>query len=113
MSRQVTEALRVLMVEDSGSDAALIVRSLERAGYRVTAERVEDAAAMSEALSNRPWDLVLSDYRLPAFDAPGALDLLRKTGRDIPFIVVSGAIGEDIAVSLMKAGAHDYVLKSN
>jgi signal transduction histidine kinase len=65
------------------------------------------------SLANQAWDAIIADYHLPGFDAPGALAVLRETGLDIPFVVVSGAIGEDVAVSMMKAGAHDYVLKNN
>ena len=105
--------LRVLIVEDSESDAGLIVRHLERAGYRLIHERVETAVEMSEALENRDWDIVVADYSMPQFDALSALKLLHAHGRDIPFIVVSGSIGEDTAVAMMKAGAHDYVMKEN
>jgi len=105
------EYLRVLQIEDSESDAALILRSLEKAGYGVESERVEGAGEMREALERQNWDVVIADYRLPRFDAAAALVLLHQTGHDIPFIVVSGAIGEELAVSLMKAGAHDYLMK--
>jgi PAS domain S-box-containing protein len=107
------EALRLLQVEDSETDAALIVRVLEKAGYTVKAERVEDAAGMSAALSRAEWDVIITDYRMPGFDAPGALQTLRETGLDIPCIVVSGTIGEDLAVRMMKSGAHDYLMKDN
>jgi two-component system cell cycle sensor histidine kinase/response regulator CckA len=105
--------LRVLHVEDSETDAALIVRLLEKAGYQVQVERVEDAPVMRAALGRQAWDVVIADYRLPRFDAPAALRTLREAGLDIPFIVVSGTIGEDLAVAMMKAGAHDYLMKNN
>ncbi len=105
--------LRLLVVEDSEDDAFLLVRKLERDGYDVTFERVETADGMSAALENQPWDVVTSDYNLPRFSGPDALSLLKAKDLDLPFIVVSGAIGEDTAVALMKAGAHDYVMKSN
>ncbi len=109
----MSEALRVLQVEDSESDAALIVRLLEKAGYRVRAERVEDAGGMRAALARETWDVIVADYRVPGFDAPAALKVLHETGQDIPFLVVSGAMGEEVAVAMMKSGAHDYLIKQN
>jgi len=109
----MSEILRVLQVEDSESDAALIVRILEKAGYEVQAERVEDDAAMRAALAGKTWDAIIADYHLPGFDAPAALATLHHTGLDIPFIVVSGTMGEDVAVGMMKAGAHDYLIKDH
>ncbi len=102
-----------MIVEDSESDAALIVRRLERAGYAPVYERVETASSMMSALKKREWDIVIADYAMPRFDAPSALKLLQETGRDIPFIVVSGTMGEETAVSMMKAGVHDYVMKDH
>ena len=107
------QTLRVLQVEDSESDALLIARLLEKAGYCVVSERVEDAVQLTAALARRAWDVIICDYHLPQFDARQALAILQKTGIDIPFIVVSGAMGEDVAVEMMKAGAHDYVMKNN
>src|SRR5207248_6713596 len=75
--------------------------------------RAETAEAMRKALHDRAWDMILADYNLPEFDAPAALKILQETGLDLPFIIVSGGIGEDIAVSAMKAGAHDYLMKGN
>ena len=109
----MSEVLRVLQVEDSESDAALIVRLLEKAGYHVQAERVEDAAAMHAALTGKTWDVVIADYHLPGFDAPNAIATLHETGLDLPFIVVSGTMGEDVAVGMMTAGAHDYLIKDH
>ena len=109
----MSKPLHLLQVEDSESDASLIVRLLEKAGYSVTAERVETAAKLRAALERQPWDVIVADYYLPQFDAPAALAVLRGAGLDIPFIVVSGAMGEDRAVAMMKAGAQDYVMKSN
>ncbi len=107
------EPLNVLQVEDSLSDAALIERSLSKAGYAPYSERVTNAAEMRAALASRLWDVIIADYRLPEFDAPSALALLHQSGCDIPFIVVSGAIGEELAVAIMRAGAQDYLLKDN
>jgi signal transduction histidine kinase len=109
----MSELLRLLQVEDSESDAALIVRLLERAGYEVRAARVEEAAEMRGALASERWDAIIADHKMAQFDAPGALRVLHEAGLDIPFIVVSGSIGEELAVSLMKSGAHDYLLKQN
>lgn len=103
--------LRVLLVEDSPSDAELTVRELRRAGFEFTFERVEDAEGLRASLAAQRWDLVLSDEAMPNFDATRALDVLRSSGQDIPLIVVSGTIGEEAAVRLMKAGAQDFILK--
>jgi PAS domain S-box-containing protein len=107
----MSQSLLVLIVEDSESDAALVVRTLRQAGYKVNNQRVEDAAEMQAALQQQPWDVIISDYSLPQFDAPAALALLQESGLDLPFIVVSGTIGEETAVAMMKAGAHDYLMK--
>ncbi|MEO5656688.1 MAG: diguanylate cyclase, partial [Nitrospiria bacterium] len=104
--------LRVLIVEDSEDDAALLLRELRRGGYDVESERVDTAPAMRAALS-RPWDLIVSDYTLPHFNGLAALDLWKNAGLDIPFLIVSGSIGEDTAVGAMKAGANDYLMKDN
>lgn len=105
--------LRVLMVEDSKDDTLLIVRELQRDGYEVTFEQVDTPATMATALEKQTWDVVIADYVLPQFSGPNALKLLRESGLDLPFIVVSGKIGEDTAVAAMKAGAHDYIMKDN
>ncbi len=105
-------ALEVLIVEDSLADAEISVLSLEAAGLKVRARRVDTPSDYLQALS-KPTDIVLSDHAMPAFDAQRALKLLREQGLDIPFIVVSGHIGESAAVALMKAGANDYVRKDN
>ncbi len=100
------------MVEDSELDYSLLVRLLGTAGYAVSAERVEDEAGMREALGRTGWDAVISDHNLPAFSSTGALETLKSCGIDIPFLIVSGQIGEDVAVEAMLAGADDFVLKS-
>jgi PAS domain S-box-containing protein/putative nucleotidyltransferase with HDIG domain len=105
--------IRVLLIEDCESDAALNVRRLENSGFAVESERVDDAGQMKQALQKAAWDIILADHNLPQFDSLSALAVLRESGQDIPFIVVSGTIGEEIAVEVMKAGAHDYVLKNN
>jgi PAS domain S-box-containing protein len=105
--------LRVLIVEDSPDDVTLLVRILRKGGFEPSFERVETEDAMRSALLEKQWDLVLADYRMPNFDGLRALAVLKESGLDIPFILVSGAIGEDIAVEAMKAGASDYVMKGN
>ena len=107
------EPLRVLIVEDSEDDAALLVRELRRGGWMPHFARVETAEEMRAALDHEPWDLVVADYALPQFSAPAALAVLKERGLDLPFIIVSGTIGEDTAVAAMKAGAHDYLMKGN
>lgn len=103
--------IRVLMVEDSKDDAALLERELRRGGYVVNSKRVETAAAMAAELKRREWDIVISDYVMPKFSGLDALGVLKKAGLDLPFIVISGKIGEDTAVEAMRAGAHDYIMK--
>ena len=105
--------VRVLIVEDSEDDALLLVRELRRAGFEPEHERVENAAAMKTALDRQAWDLVIGDYSMPHFSGTAALALLRERDPDLPFIFVSGTIGEDVAVEAMKAGAQDYISKGN
>ncbi|MBI2863891.1 MAG: response regulator [Chloroflexi bacterium] len=105
--------LRVLVVEDSEDDAELLLRELRRGGYDPISERVDTAEAMSEALQGREWHIVLADYVMPRFSGLAALELLQAKGIDLPFVVVSGQIGEDVAVRAMKAGASDYILKGH
>ena len=107
------QALRVLMVEDSESDEQLIIRELKKGGYEPEYERVETAAGMKKALKDKQWDIILCDYKMPEFNAPSAITLLKGTNIDIPLIIVSGAIGEEIAVKCMRSGAHDYIMKTN
>lgn len=109
----MTKALRLLVVEDSQDDTDLLLLELQRAGHEPIWARVESAEAMRAELSARTWDLVVSDFSMPHFDIFEALALLHATGLDLPFIIVSGTIGEDYAVKAMRAGAHDYILKDN
>jgi signal transduction histidine kinase len=104
--------LRILLVEDSGDDEHLIRAELRRHTMQWELVRVEDREAFERALP-QGWDVILADYQLPSFDAPEALELLKASGQDIPFIVVSGSVGEDIAVHMMKSGAADYFRKEN
>ncbi len=104
--------LRVLLVEDSEFDADLVLRLLHKGGYKIYHERAESAPTLRAALE-KEWDLIIADYNLPQFNAPDALKMVQESGRDIPFIIVSGGIGESTAVAAMKAGAHDYLMKDN
>jgi phosphoserine phosphatase RsbU/P len=103
--------LRVLIVEDSEDDALLLVFELRRGDYSPLYKRVETFEAMSQALEDEGWDVVISDYVLPGFSGLEALRLVRRSGLDLPFIIVSGKIGEDTAVNAMKEGANDYLIK--
>ena len=105
--------LRVLIVEDSENDAELLLRELRRGGYEPTHERVDTAEAMNTSLDRQAWDIAFGDYSMPHFNGVAALKLLRGRGLDIPFIFVSGTIGEDTAVEAMRNGANDYIMKGN
>jgi signal transduction histidine kinase/DNA-binding response OmpR family regulator len=109
----MSKRLRALIVDDSENDAALLALELRRGGYDVTCERVETPATMNSALAKQTWDLIISDYTMPHFSGLDALELLKNTGIDVPFLMVSGSIGEETAVDVMKAGAHDYLMKDN
>lgn len=102
--------ITVLIVEDSEDDAMLIVRELER-NFNVQWERVDTEPTMKSALWKKHWNIILCDYRMPDFSAIRALEIVQESGLDIPFIIISGAIGEDIAVEMMKLGAQDYLMK--
>jgi PAS domain S-box-containing protein len=105
--------LHLLVVDDSEDDALLIMRALEKENFKLSHKRVENAAELSAALDEGGWDLVLSDYSMPGFSGANALELCRKKAFDTPFIIVSGRIGEEVAVDMMKAGASDYVMKDD
>lgn len=107
------QLVNVLIIEDREHDAALMVRELQRGGYALSCERVDNEAATIDALARRMWDIVLADYSLPQFDAKGALGVIAKLLPDVPCIVVSGAVGEETAVEVMRAGAQDLILKHN
>ncbi|MDZ8259095.1 EAL domain-containing protein [Nostoc sp. ChiQUE01b] len=109
----MSEPLNVLMVEDSEIDAMLVIRELRRGGFNPIWQRVQTVEELHTALNSRTWDVIISDYRLPGFNAPMALEIAKQSQKDIPFILVSGTIGEVSAVEMMKAGAHDYVMKDN
>ena len=110
--RILKKPLRVLLVEDSENDALLLLRELRRAGYEVDHERVYTAEEMKHALRSS-WGVIISDYQMPRFSAMEALEMVNASDSDAPFIVVSGRIGEDVAVEAMRGGAYDYVMKGN
>jgi DNA-binding NtrC family response regulator len=103
--------LRVLIVDDSDDDAKLIIRQLRNGGYDPKWERVDTAEAMKSVLESQQWDVILCDYKMPRFSAPAALKIVQEKKIDVPFIIVSGDIGEDTAVAAMKSGAHDFLMK--
>ena len=107
----MTTPLRTLIIEDSEDDAHLALRQLRQGGFEPQWTRVDSPDGLKGALETQTWDVIICDYSLPHLDAPEALKLVHASGRDIPFIIVSGKIGEDMAVEAMKAGAHDYVMK--
>ncbi|MFW6102715.1 MAG: response regulator [Chloroflexota bacterium] len=103
--------LRVLLVEHLEDDALLIIRHLSKHGYEPDYVRVQTRERLVEELCSRQWDVVLCDYKMPGFSAPEALQTVQELGLDVPFIVVSGTVGEDIAVECMRAGAADFLSK--
>ena len=111
MSSEQQKKLRVLILEDNEDDFEMVIRQLKRGGYQVDAIRVESESSFRKALQDEKIDLILCDYLLPAFNAESALQIFRQENIDVPFIVLSGVIGEETAVKMIKAGAHDYLLK--
>ncbi|MGD0153123.1 MAG: PAS domain S-box protein [Thermacetogeniaceae bacterium] len=107
------QPIKVLIVEDSENDAALLIRTLQRGGYEPVYEIVETPEAMADALDRQLWDLVISDYLMPCFSGLDALKLLQEKDPDLSFILMTDQVGEETAVEVMRAGAHDYILKSN
>lgn len=109
----MSKPLRVLFAEDSPDDVELTVNELERGGYKVTVDRVDTQQDMQKALSDDSWDLVICDYRMPSFNAEQALSCLHQSGKDLPFIILSGVVGAEEAVTLLKRGAHDFLNKDD
>jgi DNA-binding NtrC family response regulator len=105
--------LQILIVEDSEDDALLVLNRIKKGSYSIEYKIIDNALEMRTALNEKSWDLVLSDYSMPNFNGLKALDIIKESGIDIPFILISGTIGEEIAVEAMKAGAHDYIMKNN
>jgi PAS domain S-box-containing protein len=110
---EMSRLLRVLIVEDSEDDAFSLLRELRRGGYEIISDQVYSANAMSAALDRQPWDLIISDHAMPGFSALSALAILKDRALDLPFIIVSGNMSEEVAVTAMKAGAHDFFVKGN
>ena len=109
----MSKPIRILFVDDSEDDVMLLMMELKKGGYNPSYEQVDTADAMSDALDSQTWDAILCDYSMPNFSAFSALDLYKKKGVDLPFIIVSGTITDETAVAAMKAGAHDYIIKDN
>ena len=109
----MSKLLQILVVEDSERDAALMLEVLKGAGFETISERVQTADELTAALPRHQWDVILSDYDMPQFSGPEALKMVRQKNPEIPFIVISGVYGEESAVRMMKAGASDYLVKTN
>ncbi|MHB9098900.1 MAG: PAS domain S-box protein, partial [Syntrophales bacterium] len=105
------KSLRVLIVEDSEDDALLLLHELKQGGYEPLHERVETAKAMHDALRGKPWDVILCDYDTHGFNGLDTLEIMKESEIDIPFIIVSGMTGEEMAAEAMETGAHDYIMK--
>lgn len=105
--------IKILLVEDSEDDSLIIIRHIQRGNFNVDFLRVDDAHDMKRALENKSWDICITDHNLPCFNSRAALDMIKETGLDLPAIIVSGSIGEDVAVQAMKSGAQDYIMKDN
>ncbi|HEY6035007.1 MAG TPA: response regulator, partial [Kofleriaceae bacterium] len=103
--------IRILLVEDSDLDAKLVMHALRRADMAIEIERVDDRTSLANAFATRRWDAVICDWSLPDLDALDALEMSKASGLDVPFIIVSGTIGAELAVTAMRAGAHDFVPK--
>jgi two-component sensor histidine kinase len=103
--------LRILLLEDSALDAELVTEALASARLAIEIERVDSASGFTRAVQDERWDIILADYRLPAFDGLSALEIVQARAPDTPFVFVSGALGEEVAVEALKRGATDYVLK--
>jgi putative two-component system response regulator len=111
--KTMTTLLRVLIVDDSDDDAKLMISKLRSEGYDPKWSRVDTSESMKRALEREEWDVILCDYKMPLFSVHAALKVVQEKNIDIPFILVSGAIGEDTAMAAVKSGAHDYVMKGN
>lgn len=108
-----TKPLKVLVIEDSETDALLLVEQLRAGGYAPDARRVDNAEDLMDALDKQKWDIIFSDHSMPRFSSTEALEIVRSSALDVPFIIVSGVIGEEAAVAAMRAGAQDYLMKGN
>jgi CheY-like chemotaxis protein len=113
LNRQGANKLHVLIVEDSDDDAALVLREMRRGRWDIIHQRVDTPETMTAALKSQSWDLIIADYMMPCFSGPAALAIARDAPTYIPFILISGQIGEETAVSAMQSGADDYLFKGN
>lgn len=109
----MAKPLKVLVIEDSEEDTILLLRHLAKGGYDVRSRRVADPESLTTALTEEKWDIVFSDHNMPGFSSTAALSIVRARDADIPFVIVSGSIGEEVAVAAMKAGAQDYLIKGH
>ncbi|HEY3416677.1 MAG TPA: response regulator, partial [Armatimonadota bacterium] len=109
----MADPLRVILIEDNVDDALLIEATLEEGDFAPNIHRLESEAALRAALAEGPWDIVISDYRLPHFNGLAALRIVREADADLPFILLSGVVGEEITVEAMRAGAGDFILKDH
>ncbi len=109
----MNKILKALIIEDSASDAELLLAYLRRGGYLPQYKRVETAADLVTAMNEQKWDIIFSDHNMPQFSSTAALEIVRASDLDVPFLIVSGSIGEEMAVASMKAGAQDYLMKGN
>ncbi len=105
------QTLKLLLIEDSEDDAILLVRELEKSGFKLWVKRVASLQGLNEALASHPWDVIINDYNIPGFDSLHGLKTIRELDSDVPLIIVSGAIGEEVAVEAMRLGANDYIMK--
>jgi len=105
------DPIKLLVIEDSEDDTDLLIRELERGGYQLEFRRIDTADDLKTALADHNWDLVIADYSMPRFNGADALAMVREHSREVPFIFVSGTIGEEAAVAALKSGAQDYILK--
>jgi signal transduction histidine kinase len=110
---QNSKPLRALLVEDNVDDAELVIRELRRGGYEPTTRRVQTGPDLTATLTNEIWDVIISDYSMPQLNAPDAFAIVRGLNLDIPFIIVSGTVGEEVAVTAMRTGVHDFLLKGH
>ena len=106
-------SLRLLLIEDNPDDEALVIRAIRKGGFTVDYIRVDKPDDLQAALRHNDWDIVLSDYQMPEFNGLAALKIVKENNKDMPFIIVSGTIGEELAVEAMRSGAHDYLMKDN
>src|ERR1043166_8161914 len=109
----MSKSIRILIVEDLEDDAQLLLHELRRGGYEPVYRRIDTPAAMKEALDQGEWDIITADHSMPQFSSAVALKMVQERGLDVPFIIVSGTIGEEAAVAAMKAGAKYYLIKGN